>query len=70
MTLTTIGYADILPYTNTERLLALLYIIVGVGFVSYTIGSLSTIMLTSDSNTEKLKVMYIYINYIYIYLSM
>ena len=43
--------------------------IIGVGFVSYAIGSLSSIMLSSDSKTQNLKV-YIYICiYIYIYLS-
>ena len=76
MTLTTIGYGDIIPYTNAERILALLYIIVGVGFVSYTIGALSTIMLSSDTKTQKLKVrneskdsvvIFLYL-YLYIYL--
>ena len=61
MTLTTIGYGDITPYTNTERIISLLYIFVGVAFVSYCIGSLSSIMLSRDSRTRKLKVIHIYI---------
>ena len=56
MTLTTIGYGDIIPYTKTERFLSLIYIIVGVAFVSYSISSLSSIMFSSDSKTRKLKV--------------
>ena len=56
MTLSTIGYGDIIPFTKSERFLSLFYIIVGVGFVSYSIGSLSSIMLSSDSKKLKYKV--------------
>ena len=60
MTLTTIGYGDIIPYTRTERVLSLIYIFVGVGFVSYCIGSLSSIMMSSDTNRQKFKVEILY----------
>ena len=66
MTLSTIGYGDIIPFTKTERFISLFYIIVGVGFVSYSIGSLSSIMLSSDSKKQKYKVSICCI-YIYIY---
>ena len=58
MTLATIGYGDIIPFTKTERFLSLIYIFVGVAFVSYSISSLSSIMLSSDSKKQKLKVQY------------
>ena len=56
MTLSTIGYGDILPLTQWERLLAVIFTFVGVAFVSYSIGSLSSLMLTRDSKTQILKV--------------
>ena len=56
VTLTTIGYGDLFPYTMTERLVAMFYIIAGVTFVSYSIGTLSSILLTSDTKAQNLKV--------------
>ena len=66
MTLTTVGYGEILPHNNSERLLATIFMIVGVGFCTYTIGTISSILADHDSRKKKLKVLYIYI-YIYIY---
>ena len=56
VTLTTIGFGDIIPYTRTERIISMFYIIVGVAFVSYCISSLSSIMFSQDSKTRKFKV--------------
>ena len=39
-TLTTVGYGDITPYTIIEKLLALCWMVFGVGFYSFTIGNL------------------------------
>ena len=67
MTLTTVGYGEILPNNNLERGLATIFMIVGVGFCTYAIGTITSILATSDSRKKKLKVLsqiyiYIYIN--------
>ena len=63
-TLTTVGYGDLVLYKDDERLLACCIMVFGVGFYSYTIGNLSSILSNIDSKTRKLKVINIYI-YIY-----
>ncbi|OMJ85032.1 hypothetical protein SteCoe_13754 [Stentor coeruleus] len=54
-TLATVGFGDIVPYTSAERIFALILMGVGVGFYSYTISNLSTIMATLDTRTSNLK---------------
>ena len=54
-TLATVGFGDIVPYSSKERVFALLLMGVGVGFYSYTISNLSTIMATLDTRTSNLK---------------
>ena len=66
MTLSTIGYGDIMPYTLSERVLAMIFTLVGIAFVTYYIGSLSSLMLSSDSKTQKLKVFMSILSNIYI----
>ena len=41
VTVTTVGYGDILPVNKFERSLALLIIVIGVAFYSYVLGNLS-----------------------------
>ena len=41
-TLGTIGYGDLVPYTLNEKLLAMVWMIIGVYVVSYAVGSLSS----------------------------
>ena len=65
MTLTTVGYGDMMPYTKAERFLSLIYLFVGIAFVSYSIGSLTSVMQSSDTKTELLRV---YRDNIYIYI--
>ena len=48
-TLTTIGYGDITPGTNIERLVACVWMLVGVGFYSFTIGSMTTVLGNIDT---------------------
>jgi hypothetical protein len=43
-TLTTVGYGDITPTTNGERLYAMGVMIVGIGMYSYVIGNVATIL--------------------------
>ena len=59
LTLTTVGYGEILPITNTERYLATFFMIVGVGFCTYAIGTISSILSSSDSSRKRLKVNHI-----------
>ena len=55
-TLTTVGYGDITPGTTTERILSLLWMIFGVGFYSFTIGNLQSIINTIDVKAQELQV--------------
>lgn len=53
-TITTVGYGDILAYNNVERIYCSVIMIIGVFLYSYTIGSLSSILLNLDARREKL----------------
>jgi len=48
-TMSTVGYGDITAETNIERCLAIGWMLFGVCFFSFTIGSLSSIMARIDS---------------------
>jgi len=48
-TIATVGYGDIHPFGVTEKLFTLVWMIVGVAFYSYTVSTLSSIMLGSNS---------------------
>lgn len=47
-TFTTIGYGEIVPITDLERLFAIFYMIFGVVFYSSAIGTLSKLLLNMD----------------------
>jgi hypothetical protein len=53
-TLTTVGFGDITAKTDAEKILALLWMIIGVGFYSYTVGNLSSIINTIDVKAANL----------------
>lgn len=55
-TLTTVGYGDIPPKTLLERIFANIWMVIGVGFYSFTIGNLSTILANIDRKGAILKV--------------
>jgi len=55
-TLTTVGYGDIAPGTPVERIIAILWMIVGVGVYSFTIGNLSSLLANMDKRDTILKV--------------
>jgi hypothetical protein len=46
--LTTVGYGDIEPSTIDERIFAIIWMIFGTGFFSYTLGKLSSILENVD----------------------
>jgi len=48
-TMITVGYGDITPGNTLERLVAMLWMFIGVGFYTFTIGSLSTFLMSIDT---------------------
>lgn len=54
-TLTTVGYGDIHAYSVSEKIAALAWMIIGVGFYSFTIGNLSSIINTIDVKAAHLQ---------------
>jgi hypothetical protein len=54
-TLTTVGYGDISIGTTTERLMSILWMFFGVGFYSFTIGNLASIISSIDSKAAHLQ---------------
>lgn len=56
VTLSTIGYGDILPVTNAEKLIAIVWMILGVGFYSFTVGSLTSLLYTIDTSDASLNI--------------
>ena len=53
-TITTVGFGDIPAVTITEKIIAIMWMIAGVGFYSFTIGNLSSIMAQIDIKAQKL----------------
>lgn len=53
-TLTTVGYGDMPPSTMTERIIALCWMIFGVGFYSFIIGNLQSIIDLIDMKAQSL----------------
>lgn len=53
-TVTTVGYGDFTVQTTTEYILALLWMMIGVNFYSFTIGNVSSIIAAMDSKAAVL----------------
>lgn len=53
-TLVTVGYGDVLPVTSTEQIVVILWMIIGVGFYSFTVGSLSSFLSSIDTRESAL----------------
>jgi voltage-gated potassium channel len=51
-TMTTVGYGDITPDTNTGRFIAILVMVVGIGFLTLLIGSVSEKFLEAGLQEE------------------
>ena len=54
-TMSTVGYGDITSYTEAEQILAIIWMLFGVCFFSFVIGSLSSMMSSTDSKAIDLK---------------
>jgi len=54
-TLTTVGYGDIPARSIFEKIFALVWMIIGVGFYSFTIGNLSSIFNSIDVKAAQLQ---------------
>lgn len=53
-TLTTVGYGEISAYNSLERITCCIAMITGVFLYSYTIGSITNLLLNIDSRNAKL----------------
>lgn len=54
-TLTTVGFGDIAAKSLIERIFAIMWMIIGVGFYSYAIGNVGTILSNMDRRLSELK---------------
>ena len=54
-TLTTVGYGDITPRSVYEKIAGLIWMIIGVGFYSFTIGNLASIFNSIDIKAAHLQ---------------
>lgn len=53
-TVTTVGYGDFSISTTTEYILALIWMVIGVNFYSFTIGNVSSIIAAMDAKASML----------------
>ncbi|KAF0690825.1 Aste57867_17813 [Aphanomyces stellatus] len=53
MTLTTIGYGDLVPTTPGERALAIMCMLIGGGIYAYVVGSVCQILNSMDASTSE-----------------
>lgn len=60
-TLMTVGYGDITAYTTVEKVICMLWMMVGVGFYSFTIGTLSSVLSSIDAKSSMLNTKLLYI---------
>ena len=52
-TLTTVGYGDVVPHTNWEKLYAIFVMIIGVGVYGFIIGNVASLLSKKDPAREK-----------------
>merc|ERR1711977_16544 len=50
--MTTVGYGDIIPQTDEERIYAIMGMVAGGAFYGYIIGNISSIVANSDLNAN------------------
>jgi hyperpolarization activated cyclic nucleotide-gated potassium channel 1 len=54
-TIATVGFGDIHAFNELEQLIAIFWMIFGVGFYSFTVGSLSTLLSSLDTRSSHLQ---------------
>ena len=54
-TIFTVGFGDIHARNNIEYIISILWMLLGVGFFSFTIGTLSSILLNMDTKENILR---------------
>lgn len=62
-----VGYGDIHPHTNLEKMFSMICMIISTGFNAYMIGALSTIFNRSSLISQELKIKSLHINQFLIY---
>ena len=55
-TLTTVGYGEIPAVTNAEKIVAIFWMVFGVGFYSFTIGNVQSIINEIDVREFKMRI--------------
>ena len=50
-TLTTVGYGDVTPHTDNELVLCMIWMMFGVGFYSFVVGTLSSVLTSMDTKS-------------------
>jgi hypothetical protein len=51
-TMSTVGYGDITPHTDTERLYCIIAMVIGCGYWGFVLGSMTSIISNKDLNTR------------------
>ena len=49
------GFGDVNAKTNSERIMAILWMIFGIGFYSFTIGNMTNLIASMDTANEELQ---------------
>lgn len=55
-TVTTVGFGDVPALTVSEKILALFWMAFGVGFYSFTVGNLTSIIASLDAQSLEIRV--------------
>jgi hyperpolarization activated cyclic nucleotide-gated potassium channel 1 len=55
-TVSSVGYGDIVGTTDMERVVSIIWMILGIGFYSFAIGSLSSVLTVLDNRNNELQV--------------
>ena len=50
--LTTVGYGDISAFTSAEMIIAMMWMMFGVGVYSFIVGTLSSVLTSMDAKSE------------------
>ena len=60
--MTTVGYGDILPHTNNEKIYAMFTMILACGVFAYTIGSIGSLVQKQNEVSNKYREQIVAVN--------